>query len=520
VLSSIACALFGATVASAQGRGGGAWTTTGGDAQRTASVRTDPRITKESVAKNFQLLWKRTLESPSKQPNALTQPVLLPNIISYKGFKALAFFGGAADNVYALDYDLSRVFWQRHLESGGAPAAPTASCPGGLTTVTRSTPLAVPTGGGRGGRGQQPPGPGTPPAAGQGGRAAGPPPAPPSPPMPGSGPGPNAVLGGVAGGRGGNPNVYAISSGGKLHALNPQDGTDMVPPIPFLPANANAFGSILIESSLYAATTGNCGGAPNGVWAIELADDSYAVSKWETTTPVAGDGPAFGSDGTIYIAAGDSIVSLDRKTLKEKARFTPGNAPFTSSPVVFQSKGRTLVAAANKDGRVYLTDGSKALASSAPLSGGNGQIAGLAVWEEGSSRWLLASVQGPLQSGAVPGAPANAPAGSIVAFKVADEGDMPTLQPVWASRDLMRPVTPLVINGVVFALASGSDPRESRVRPAVLYALDATTGKDLWNSGDAISSPVRGVGPSGGDGQVYVVTPDGTIYTFGIPVER
>jgi len=54
----------------------------------------------------------------------------------------------------------------------------------------------------------------------------------------------------------------------------------------------------------------------------------------------------------------------------------------------------------------------------------------------------------------------------------------------------------------------------------VLYALDATTGKDLWNSGDGISSPVRGVSPSGGDGQVYVVTPDGTIYTFGIPVER
>jgi len=38
-------ALIGAAVVvSAQGRGGGAWTTVAGDAQRTSFVRTDPRI--------------------------------------------------------------------------------------------------------------------------------------------------------------------------------------------------------------------------------------------------------------------------------------------------------------------------------------------------------------------------------------------------------------------------------------------------------------------------------------------
>jgi len=35
-----------------------------------------------------------------------------------------------------------------------------------------------------------------------------------------------------------------------------------------------------------------------------------------------------------------------------------------------------------------------------------------------------------------------------------------------------------------------------------------------------ISSFVRGVGASAGDGQVYVVTYDGTIYAFGIPIEH
>ena len=54
----------------------------------------------------------------------------------------------------------------------------------------------------------------------------------------------------------------------------------------------------------------------------------------------------------------------------------------------------------------------------------------------------------------------------------------------------------------------------------MLYALDAATGKELWNSGTSITSPVFGVGPSGGDSQVYVVTHDGTLYAFGMPMER
>lgn len=72
--------------AEAQGRGGSPpWSTTASDAQRTASVKSDPKLTKESVAKDFRFLWKRTLDNQPKQLDALTQPLLLPNIISYKG---------------------------------------------------------------------------------------------------------------------------------------------------------------------------------------------------------------------------------------------------------------------------------------------------------------------------------------------------------------------------------------------------------------------------------------------------
>src|SRR5437867_3423784 len=111
----------GTDVAHAQGRGGASWTTQSGDAQRTSWVKGDPRISKVSMQKpGFQLLWKFKFDNQSRQLNSLTQPLLLPNIISYKGFKALAFLGGSSDNVYSIDYDLGKMFWTRRLTTTSA----------------------------------------------------------------------------------------------------------------------------------------------------------------------------------------------------------------------------------------------------------------------------------------------------------------------------------------------------------------------------------------------------------------
>ena len=71
-----------------------------------------------------------------------------------------------------------------------------------------------------------------------------------------------------------------------------------------------------------------------------------------------------------------------------------------------------------------------------------------------------------------------------------------------------------MINGVLFAASSGS-----RTAPAVLYAIDAATGKDLWNSGKAITSTARG-GLSGGQGNVYVPGSDSTLYAFGFEIAK
>ena len=76
--------------------------------------------------------------------------------------------------------------------------------------------------------------------------------------------------------------------------------------------------------------------------------------------------------------------------------------------------------------------------------------------------------------------------------------------------------TPIVVNGVVFALSSGS----LRGPSAMLYALDAATGRELWNSGSAITSFVDSGALAAGDGHVYVPTHDNTLYAFGIPLEH
>src|SRR5436190_12907287 len=114
--------------AAAAQRGGQEWLTSGADAQRSSWIRTDSKISKESMQKpGFQFLWKVKLDNEAKQLNSLTQPVLLDRLIGYKGFKSLAFIGGSSDALYAIDYDLGRPYWKTRFNSSTAPAAQNAS---------------------------------------------------------------------------------------------------------------------------------------------------------------------------------------------------------------------------------------------------------------------------------------------------------------------------------------------------------------------------------------------------------
>ena len=65
-------------------------------------------------------------------------------------------------------------------------------------------------------------------------------------------------------------------------------------------------------------------------------------------------------------------------------------------------------------------------------------------------------------------APTNGPiaAGAVVALKLIDAGGALSLEPGWVSHDLASPATPLIVNGVVFALATGAPPRDDGGRGA------------------------------------------------------
>ena len=92
----------------------------------------------EDSVKDLQLLWKVKLETQSRGMRPVMPPVIQGRLISYRGFKELAFVATNSDIVYAIDADVGTIFWQKHLEySTREPQVKTSSsaCPGGLTAM-------------------------------------------------------------------------------------------------------------------------------------------------------------------------------------------------------------------------------------------------------------------------------------------------------------------------------------------------------------------------------------------------
>jgi outer membrane protein assembly factor BamB len=482
-------------------RGGSDWSAAGGDAQRSGWVRSDPKINPHSIPNpDFRFIWKiKTASQPS-------DTVTLARYIGYRGFRSFGFVVGTSGNVTAIDTDLGRIEWQKTV-SGGTSAGASAGCPAGTTAgVARPTFAEFPAEpGGRGGYGFARGGP----AKSEVG-------------APGEGAvdiqeiaartaaaaarGPMAPGGGRGrGGRGApgyNPfmrapaYLYLLSADGMLHAMYVSNGEEPNPAEKFLPANADAQGLIVVDNVAYAATVHGCGGVPDRVWALDL--QSKEVSSWKAGSGgIAGTGgPAFGSDATVYITTGDGVLmSLEPKTLRPKEAYNAG-APFTSSPVVFPYKNKALIAAATKDGKIHLVD---AAAPTAALATAPGSANTLATWQDAAgTRWLL-----------------GADAHQVTAWKLTDSGGAPTLAEGWTSRQMTAPLAPMIVNGVVFAADGGS-----RSTPAVLYALDGESGKELWSSGKTMTSYVQGGGLSAEGSQLYLGTNDGTFYAFGFWIEH
>jgi hypothetical protein len=206
--------------------------------------------------------------------------------------------------------------------------------------------------------------------------------------------------------------------------------------------------------------------------------------------------------------------------MAEKASFKAA-AEFVTAPVIFNHGGKTLIAAATKDGGLHIFDCANLSTPLGSLAAGLKGGGSLASWQDrDGTRWILAPHEGALPAGFTG---TGVTKGAVLAFKLGADNK---LTAGWASRNLVAPLTPTIINGVVFATSSGefksNDAKLTAARSskAVVYALDGATGKELWSSGTTVTSFARGHALAGGMSQIYLTTYDGTIYTFGYPMEH
>ena len=486
-------------------RGGGDWQTAGFDAQRSSWLRGDGKISVESMSKpGYKMIWKIKTPNAARHGSALTPPALLDFFIGHRGFRTLAFVGASGNSAMGIDTDLGKMEWTATFAKTEGLDGTTAACPGGMTSaVTRPVSLGYPGAAqGRGfGRGAMPKSAVGEPLEGAAGLkelAA-------RRPQQGFGPpgGPPQAAGAKPQRTAPPPNpfqrqtqwVHALTSDGKFHSVYVSNGDEPIGPIDFLPAGARATGLLVSNRIAYVATVNNCGGVPDGIWSLDI--EAKKVTSWKAPGTIAGaNGFSVSPEGLIYVAAGKQLTILDPKTLAVKGSVTAG-ADFNSSPLLFDQKDHDMVAITTTGGQLHIFDGenlgSKPVASLATAAGGYA-VGAIASWMDSTSaRWILVPT-----------------ANSVETVQFADGA----LKAAWKSHALAGAATPIVVNGVVFALSTGG-----KTGKAVLYALDGMNGKELWNSGAAITSNVTTGGMSSGGGRVYVSGVDGTQYAFGFHLE-
>jgi outer membrane protein assembly factor BamB len=494
----------------------GQWITFGGNPQRDGWARDETIVTPEN-AKTMKLIWKLQINSPLKEMNSLRAPLVAEGILTAQGHKDIVVVAGGADTVDAVDTDTGKLLWHKQFTQDAPPSRPSRwLCPNALN------------------------------------------------------PTPVIQTGGISPR---DRTVLAVSSDGKLHALNIVNGEDRTPPVDFVPPFSKAWSLNLVDNVLYTATSQGCNGTKSGVWAMDLKDPKHSVSFFETGSVGAGiwgrGGVAFGLDNkTVYAETGDgrfdaatgkfgnSFLALSPKDLKLKDYYTPANwvqlnrkdLDLCLTPVAFHYKNWDLLVGGGKEGRLTLLD-TKQLGGAThqdPLSqtpvflnedlysAGRGFWGSITTWEDSKgTRWIYAPGWGPLASTALPFPIKNGevPDGALMAFKVEEKEGKPVLTPAWISRNMNVPESAIVANGVLFVVSSGENTMqadsegrlmdsEQRLKTAtghaILYALDAATGKELFNSGEEMPALTHFSAIAMSNGRIYVTTLDAKLYCFGL----
>jgi outer membrane protein assembly factor BamB len=492
---------------------GADWKTFGHDPQRTGWALEETTISRDN-ASTMVLKWKSKLANDSYSLSALTAPVVASGVSTAHGIRTVVYVAGIGGTVFGLDAGTGEQLWTHsfkyRIQPGHGGYQGTFLCPNGITAtpvIDKSTQI-----------------------------------------------------------------LYVVAADGALYGLDLGSGAVRYGPVQFVASYAKAWSLNLVNGIVYTTLSQGCGTGLSGFYGVDVRDRHHPVVHqlllsnsdtagiWGRGGPIIGDNErVYGSaaDGHFDPAAGDysnTVISASLPDLDHIDYYLPPNWDYlrrkdldlgSASPVYFGWKNRHLVASGTKESVVSLLDAESlggadhqtTLFTSPRLANDEGICCeGLGIWgglstarDQQGQTWLYVPIGGPRASNAptFPITNGEATHGSVMAFKVAadTQTENPKLEPAWISEDFDVPDPPVIANGVVFALATGENAvqhgdektRLLNTHPAVLRALDASTGKELFNSKDAISSWVHFSGLAIADGQVYVVDHDSNVYAFGLP---
>ncbi len=490
---------------------GGDWVTYGHDPARSGWASDEKKISPANAG-SMSVQWKTHVDNASFSLAALTAPVVSTQVRTSAGVRSVLYVAGAGGTVFALDAVSGEELWHKALRSMAAPRKGgfqgTFLCPNGIT----ATPVIDNE----------------------------------------------------------SNTLYVIAPDGSLNGLDLGTGRVKFGPVPYVSPFAKSWSLNLVNGVVYTTVSLGCGNGRAGVYAADVRDPhrpafrqlmlsaAYTAGIWgRGGAVIGGDGRLYGgtADGDTAPAKGDysnTVISASLHDLSIADYFLPVNWKYlkkddldvgSASPVWLRWKNRNIVAHGFKEGVVYLLDGDNMggpdhgapLFATPRLSNDGEQCCdGSGIWGGLSSSrdaqgetWLYVPVGGApsKDAPAFPITNGETPHGSIMAFRIAADAatQKPILQPAWISGDFNFPDPPVIANGVLFALSNGENPNQRgdeskrflNTHPAVLRALDAATGRELYNSGAAISTWVHFSGLAIADGTVFAVDHDSNVYAFG-----
>jgi PQQ-like domain len=495
------------------------WPTFGHDPQRSGWAPEEDTFSPGNVA-GLELKWKTKVKNEPKSLTALTAPVVASKVATPTGVKTLVYVGGSDNHVFALDAADGKVIWNRTFDAHVLPKDEGMwLCPNGINatpTIDRSTNTIY--------------------AIAVDGRLYG----------------MDLGTGEVTFGP-----VEFVPSFSKNWSLN-QWGSEI-----FTTLSQGCAGA---PSGIYSMDVGNS--------MQPVHHDLFVARKFGAGIWGRG-GAVVGRNGRVYASTGDgslipsrqeygsAVIGVTAEKLEVADYFTPPDYRdvnvfdldlASASPVWFSFGKRNLLAAGGKEGTIYLLDADslggpkhESALYTARLTNdqrsfeGEGIWGALSAWRDSKGQtWVYAPTWGPVSKDLpkFPATDGDVVHGSVMAFKVISNqaANRPALEPAWISRDLDVPEPVAIANGVVFVVATGENPtqtegskiitkngrlltdaeRAANTHNAVLYALDAATGKVLFDSGSSFTTWVHFSGLAVAGGRVYAVDHDSQLYCFGL----